>query len=202
MNSRTRKYTCVCFLVALLGAMAANAQTKATSPVQKLDIPQGSCDFGLIFNTSSILLGLESYQGGLGLKVGRDRMSFRGLFALVLNGASDAYSLNPGAAIQYYLITGSRIAPYIGGSATGGYMRPDNVTSIVLMSVGALAGVEVFLFDFLSVFAEYAITADFTLSTDIPTSQTTFDYLVDAGLGNDSKLGIVIYFVRAAARKK
>jgi hypothetical protein len=201
LNIRKRQLTCVCFSIALLGAFAANAQTKASSPVQKLEIAQGSCDLGLIFNTSSILLDLESYQAGIGLKIGRDKVSFRGLFDLVLNGASDSFSLNAGAAIQYYLLPGSSLAPYIGSSVGGGYMRQGDALSMVVLSVGALAGVEVFLFDFLSVFAEYAITGDFTFSTDIPSSQTTFDYLVDTGMGNKSKLGIVIYFMRAMKKK-
>ena len=201
MNIKTRRLTSVCFLIALVGAIAANAQTKAPSPVQKLDLAQGSYDLGLIFNTSSILLDLESYQAGLGLKIGRDKVSFRGLFDLVLNGASDSFSLNAGAAIQYYLLPGSSIAPYIGGSAGGAYMRQADVISMVVLSVGALAGVEVFLLDYLSVFAEYAITADFTISTDLPSSQTTFDYLVDTGMGNKSKIGIVIYFMRAMKKK-
>jgi hypothetical protein len=201
LNIKTRQLTCVCLLLAFLVAIAANAQTKAPSPFQKLDVPQGSYDLGLIFNTSSILLDLESYQAGLGLKIGRDKVSFRGLFDLVLNGASDSFALNAGTAIQFYLIPGLSISPYVGGSVGGGYMRQADAMSMVVLSVGALAGVEVFLFDFLSVFAEYAITADFTLSTDIPSSQTTFDYLVDTGMGNNSKLGIVIYFMRAMKKK-
>jgi hypothetical protein len=201
LNIRTRQFTCVCFLIALLGAIAANAQTNAPSPVQRLSVAQGSYDLGLIFNTSSILLDLESYQAGLGVKIGRDRVSFRGLFDLVLNGASDSFSLNAGATIQSYLLPVSSIAPYIGGSVGGGYMRQADAISMVVLSVGALAGVEVFLFDFLSVFAEYAITGAFTFSTDIPSSQTTFDYLVDTGMGNNSKLGIVIYFMRAMKKK-
>ena len=201
MNFRTLHLTCVCFLIALLGTISANAQTKAPNPVQKLDIAQGSYDLGLIFNTSNILLDLESYQGGLGLKIARDKLSLRGLFGLVLNGASDSFSLNAGAAIQYYLLPGSSIAPYVGGSAGGGYMRQGNAISMVVLSVGALAGVEVFLFDFLSVFAEYAIAGDFTFSTDLASSQTTFDCLVDTGMGNNSRLGIVIYFMRAMKKK-
>jgi hypothetical protein len=201
LNIRTRQLTCVCFLFALLGAIAANAQTNAPSPPQKLSAAQGSYDLGLIFNTSSILLDLESYQAGLGLKVGKEKLSLRGLFDLVLNGASDSFSLKAGATIQSYLLPVSSIAPYIGGSVGGGYMRQGNATSVWLVSVGALVGVEVFLFDFLSVFAEYAIAADCTLTTDIPSSQTTFDYLVATGMGNNSKLGIVIYFMRAMRKK-
>ena len=60
---------------------------------------------------------------------------------------------------------------------------------------------EVFLFDFLSVFAEYSLAADFTLTTNLQTAQTTFDYLVDTRMGNDSKLGIVLYFMRAGVKK-
>jgi hypothetical protein len=201
LNIRTRQFACVCFLIALLGPISAQAQTKAPGPVQNIEVARGSCDLGLIFNTSSILLDLESYQAGIGLKIGRDKVSFRGLFDLVLNGASDSFSLNAGAAIQYQLLPGSSVAPYIGGSVGGGYMRQGDALSMVVLSAGALAGVEIFLFDFLSVFAEYAITADFTLSTDISTSQTTFDYLVDTGMGNNSKLGIVIYFMRAMKKK-
>jgi hypothetical protein len=200
LNIRTRHFAFVCFLITLIGPTAAHAQTKAPSPVQNLEVAKGSYDVGLIFNTSSILLDLESYQAGIGLKVGRDKLSFRGLFDLVLNGASDSFSLNGGAALQYYTLPGP-VSPYVGGSAGGGYMRQGNAMSMVVLSIGALAGVEVFLFDFLSVFAEYAITADFTISTDLASSLTTFDYLVNTGMGNNSKLGIVIYFMRAMKKK-
>ena len=80
-------------------------------------------------------------------------------------------------------------------------MRQENVVSTTRFSLGAIAGVEYFPFEFLSVFAEYAVAADFTITKDLQSSQTTFDYLIDTRMGNDSKLGIVIYLMRAMKKK-
>lgn len=78
----------------------------------------------------------------------------------------------------------------------------DSFTSAVSFSLAALAGVEVFILDFLSVFAEYAIGADFTNTKDFQTGQSTFDYLISTGMGNNAKLGIVIYVMRSEAKAK
>ncbi len=184
----------------LLGTATLGAQAKPPDPIQKPALAQGARDVGIIFNTTSILLDLESYQAGLGIKVGGDTRAIRGLFDFVLNGASSSFSVTAGAALQRYMLTGT-VRPYVGGSFTLGYMSQSQVISIATLSLGAIAGAEVFLLDFLSIFAEYAITADLALSTDLQTSQTTFDYLVDTGMGNNSRIGIVIYFLRAAKKK-
>ena len=81
-------------------------------------------------------------------------------------------------------------------------MKQSNVTSAVNFSLGALAGVEVFIFDFLSVFAEYTLAANFINTTDLQTSQSTFDYLINTSMGNNAQLGIVIYFMRSGAKAK
>ncbi len=67
----------------------------------------------------------------------------------------------------------------------------------MLFSVGAVAGVEFFPLKFLSLFVEYTLAADFTLTTDLSSSTTTFDYLVDMRMGNESTIGIIVYFMRS-----
>lgn len=171
------------------------------SLIPSLSPAKGPCDLGVIFNTSDLLLDLESYQAGLGAKIGWGDLCLRGLFDFTVNGSSQSFALNVGAAFEYHLIPGP-ISPYVGASAGGGYMTQSNITSAATFSLGALAGVEVFIMDFLSVFAEYALEADFTNTTDLQSSQKTFDYLINTKMGNNAKLGIVIYFMRSGVKTK
>jgi len=177
------------------------AGAEGGSLIPNLSSAKGSYDLGLIFNTSDLLLGLESYQAGLGAKIGWGNLCLRGLFDFTINGSSKSFALNVGTAGEYHLIPGP-ISPYVGVSAGGGYMTQSKVISVLSFSLGALAGVEVFILDFLSVFAEYALVADFTNTKDLPSSQNTFDYLINTRMGNNAKLGIVIYFMRSGAKTK
>ena len=172
----------------------------ARADTQPLSTAQGSNDLGLVFSAANLLLGLEGYQAGLGGKIGWGKLSLRVAFDFVLNGSSNSYSINAGATGEYHLAPGP-VSPYIGAFAQFGYMYQGNLSSAVPFSLGAVAGVEVFIFDFLSVFAEYTLAFDFTVTNDFQTSQTTFDYLVDTRMGNGSKLGIVLYFMRIGEKK-
>ncbi len=115
-------------LAILLGAATLGAQAKPPDPIQKPALAQGACDVGIIFNTTSILLDLDSYQAGLGIKVGGNTLAIRGLFDFVLNGASSAISVTAGAALQRYVFPGL-VRPYIGGCLTLGYMSQSQVIS-------------------------------------------------------------------------
>ena len=88
-----------------------------------------------------------------------------------------------GTTVEYHFIPGP-VSPYVGASVSLGYMTQSNVTSAVTGSLGAVAGIEVFILDFLSVFAEYEVAADLTDTTDLQTSQSTFDYCEAVGRGN------------------
>jgi hypothetical protein len=70
----------------------------------------------------------------------------------------------------------------------------------VNFSLGAIAGVEIYVLDFLSVFAEYTLVAVLSNATDLQTSQNTFNYLINTGVGNSAEIGIVIYFVRSQGK--
>jgi hypothetical protein len=200
MRSRITGIALACILAFCLGPAALHAQSKPPEPTQKLALPQGPYDIGVIFNTSNILLGLESYQAGLGAKIGRGDMAIRGVLDIVLNGSSGSFSAKAGAAYQYYPTPGT-IRPYLGGSLALGFMHQRDVISMGTLSIAPIAGIELFPLDFLSVFAEYAVTLDLSLSKDLTTSLTSFDYLLDTGLGNNSRIGIVIYLMRAGKKK-
>ena len=194
--------SCLVFL-AFLFIAAAPLSAQAAKPASAAGpaIKQSPEDLGLIFNVGAIPLELEAYQAGFGVKIGWKDLHLRGLLDLVLSGASDSFSLKIGATAEHHL-TPEPVSLYIGGSASGGYMNQGGAFSSVVVSVGALAGVEYFPLKFLSLFIEYALTADFTWTTDLSSSLTTFDYLVDTRLGNDSRIGIVIYFLRLKEKAK
>lgn len=185
----------------LLSAFAPAANAEGGSLVSGLSPAKGPNDIGVIFNTNDILLGLGEYQGGLGAKIGWDKFALRGMFDFTINGSASAFAVGLGLTGEYHFIQ-SPVSPYLGLSVGAGYLAQSNVSTSVSFSVGPVVGVEVFMFDFLSLFAEYTITANFTSTTDSQTSQSTLDYLITTGMGNSAKLGIVIYFMRSEAKSK
>ena len=65
------------------------------------------------------------------------------------------------------------------------------------VSLGMLLGIEVFLTDYLSFFAEYALTLAYTnsfLSSSSADDETITNLTLLTDLGNSGKIGIVIYF--------
>ncbi len=192
-----------CIALAALGLLLPPFPLDAQSLVggEKNPSVDGKFDFGLIFNTSDILLGLESYQGGVGMKFVWGNIALRGTFDLLYNGSGDSFAINGGVTLEYHLIRGP-ISPYVGGLVSGGYTTVKDVSTSIPVSMGAIAGVEVFLFDFLSFFAEYCLAADLTWGTDLATDKDTFDYLIDTRMGNNSKLGIVIYLQKSGPKKR
>lgn len=185
-------------LAAILVPALAGAQTAVIT--SKLAPPVGAYDLGLIFNTSDILFDLDSYQAGFGVKRATPNLGLRGAFDFVWNGAAQSFAVKAGIALEKHLVTGA-ISPYWGGFVNAGYSHQTGVISAVPVSLGAMAGVEVFLFDFLSIFAEYCLAADLSLIIDHTSSTTTFDYVIDTRMGNDSRIGIVFYLQRMEAKK-
>ncbi len=180
-----------------LSAFGADAASKDKTLTPKL----GPFDIGLIFNTGDILLDLDSYEAGLGVKLGVDDWAYRIGSDIMYNGTSTVFSSSATLGIEYHFLGNTQISPYIGGYAQAGFTMLPTSQMIFPMSAGAILGVEVFIFDFLSVFAEYAIAVDVTIMNDTTAAVTTFDYAIDTKMGNDSKLGVVVYFQKAGAKK-
>jgi hypothetical protein len=153
-------------------------------------------DAGLIFNIDGALLDLGAYQAGIGMKLGWDLLRLRLLLDVVASSASNSFAVKLGTTLERHL-TPDPLSLYLGGSAGAGYVLQGGNYSSLVFTVDAVAGVEFFPLEFLSLFVEYALAADFTLTTDFSSSTTTFDYLVDTRMGNGSTIGIVVYFRRS-----
>lgn len=200
--------------VILLSCAAATLPAQKTS-LFKLGAPKaGERDIGIIFNTTDLLLNLESYQGGLGGKIGVKDWELRGLadFGLHVGVNPSSFNLGLGAVLEKHLTPGP-ISVYWGPSV-GTAMNvitnktdEDNWTQSIfmdLLAAGAVLGVEVFVFDFLSVFVEYQVEATLGLNVyrnsvaGSVSSSTEWAGDLGVALGNDAMFGIVFYFQRRA----
>ena len=157
-------------------------------------------DVGLIVNSKDLFLNLDSYQGGIGAKISWGSLGFRCLLDFLVNGSDESFALNAGVAVEYHL-GAERLSPYVGGFFAAGYMQQASVLTAVPLSFGALAGVEIFLVDFISVFVEYNIAVDVTFMQNPVGTPTTTTYLIEPRLGNNSEIGITIYLVHEALKK-
>jgi hypothetical protein len=169
----------------------------------------GSVDLGMIVNAPDILLDIEGYQGGVGIKAGLQGFVLRGMLDILVNTGFSPVSVSlQGAFEKHFWLP--PVSPYWGGLAEVGFtsltnrVDEDNWTqyTVVPVSLGAVAGIEIFLFEFLSVFVEYELRVEFAGTVTKSsvagtlTSDTDFSYKLDLGLGNSSMIGIVIYFLR------
>ncbi len=59
----------------------------------------GKYDMGIIFNTTNVLLDIESYQGGIGMKIGGEKYTYRFLLDLLINTDFSPFSISAGAAL-------------------------------------------------------------------------------------------------------
>ncbi len=201
MNKRTRDFVLFGSLAALLLVAAPSATAEGTSLIPNLSPAKGPNDVGIVFSASDLFFDLQDYQGGIGVKVGWGKFSLRGLVDFNASYASRAMGAGLGVTAEYHFLSGP-ISPYVGGLVGASYLSQSDVTSVVNFSFGGVAGVEVFIADFLSIFAEYALTALVSNTYDVASSQNTFDTVVNTAMGNNAKLGVVIYFMRSEAKNK
>jgi hypothetical protein len=161
-------------------------------------------DLGILFNTNDILLDIEGFQGGVGSKISLKEWMLRGSADLIFR--NQWFSFDLGAVLEKHLLPGP-ISPYWGPAAAIGYTLDhdkddeDNWSRehYPFFSLGCVFGIEVFIFQFLSLFVEYQ--AALKLGLDITkvnvagsvstTKEFTYDF--DIGMGNNAKFGIVIY---------
>lgn len=161
---------------------------------------------GLIFNTSNILLDLDGYQSGVGIKLKAEDYALRGLVRLSYESSDDFFETELGATYEKPFFD-EKVSPYWGIETKGGYSldrdeySSDNWTesSVITASLSLLFGVEVFIYDYLSLFAEYSLggslsrTTFTSMSSGDKSKSTNLNYFFGAGLGNSASIGITIY---------
>jgi hypothetical protein len=198
-------------LVALLilgCTMAFPAGKTSLFPARGLFV--GRRDVGVIFSTENILLDLQSYQGGLGVKIGLEKSTLRLDADVLLSTGLNPFSLTAGVVWEMHVLPGP-VSLYWGPSARMGFtiltnkIDSDNWTQEIaweVLSAGVVGGIELFIFDFLSVFAEYALVFNLSMNFDrvsvagSVSSTSELAYNLDLGMGNKAMLGFVIYLVR------
>ena len=169
----------------------------------------GKYDIGVIFNTTNILLDIESYQGGIGMKIGAEKYTYRFLLDLLINTDFSPFSISAGAALEKHFISGP-ISPYWGGLIELGYtslkdeIDADNWTQAITvpLTLGGILGIELFVFEFLSLFVEYNLKLSLGFNINKSSfggsvsTEKEISYNLDLGMGNNSMIGIVVYFTR------
>ena len=161
---------------------------------------------GLIFNTSNLLLDLNAYQGGAGVKLLYSEHALRFSAGAGYIGADSRLEITAGAVYEKPFYTG-RVTPYWGGVLLAGYSREGaendsdywEIIQGFEASLGGILGVEFFLMDYLSVFAEYELAAGLAWSQvsrnagGTLTKNGTTNFTAATGLGNNASLGVVVY---------
>ena len=165
---------------------------------------------GLIFNVENVLFDLDSFQSGIGYKVSLNELSsLRFLADIFYSNSLDTFSTNLGITYTRYFELIDRINPYLGGFVDLGYLSQRNLIDddnwtknlTVPVSCGLVLGVEYFLLDFLSIFAEYSTELQLTIQKEtqnvageITEGENTYSSVFDTGIGNNSSLGLIVYF--------
>ncbi len=197
-------------LVVIISFAAAATLSAGDKGLLEGEKPEaGKYDMGIIFNTTNVLLDIESYQGGIGMKIGGEKYTYRFLLDLLINTGFSPFSISAGAALEKHFISGP-ISPYWGGLVEVGFTNlkneidADNWTqaTTVPFTLGGIFGIELFVFEFLSLFVEYNLKLSFAFNinkTSVAGSvskDNEFSYTLDLGMGNNSMIGIVIYLAR------
>ena len=200
----------LCFLAVLLLAAPAAAQDLVApdldeQPADEADVPEPAT-FGFIFNTSNLLLDIDAYQGGFGAKLRYPAYGIRFLTSLGAESSNRMRQVGLGITYERPFFIG-RVTPYWGLVADLGFqgerveVDTQNYTQIRVVSgsLGGVLGVEVLIFDFLSVFGEYQLafrgartSIEQAVEGERSASMTT-NYAFGADLGNNASLGLVVY---------
>jgi hypothetical protein len=166
---------------------------------------------GFIFNTENLLFNIDSYQGGIGVMLkdfiySKDmRMNLRILSNVTINNFFNDFGVKVGAAAEFPIINDKRVIPYWGlfGDIEMKYtyqqFSPTVSTKEILfpVSAGALLGIEFFIFDSLSLFAEYNASVRILNSyaeQNGAAGTYTLDLQARTEIGNTGMIGIIIYF--------
>jgi hypothetical protein len=208
MEGRCRKRAgaFLAFFLALAPCSIWAAGKYVSEPLQTTS---GKYDLGFVLNAQNLLLDIESYEGGIGVKISKGKLVFRGAADLLINTDFNPFSITLGAALEKHFLPGP-ISPYWGVFAELGFTRlrteidADNWSQQLTypLTFGALLGIEIFVFNFLSLFVEFGLpvmlgidATDESVAGSV-THSSKFLYNVDLGLANQSMIGVVIYIMR------
>ena len=198
------------FLVLLVFSVTPPIPAQQKSIWKGISPTAGARDIGILFSTNDILFDIEGYQQGLGAKISIDKWMFRGMVDVLLNTGINPFSISLGGVWERHFLPGP-LSVYWGPSLETGVtistnkFDADNWTqniALPLLTIGGVFGIELFLFEFLSIFLEYQAALALGLninriSTAGSVSSTTdFTYKFDVGLGNSGMFGIVFYLMR------
>lgn len=161
---------------------------------------------GLLFNSENVLLDLDDYQGGVGLKVVYPRFAIRGVLGFAYEHDSETSAIAGGITFEKPIVR-ALVTPYWGAMIRTDYSRERNetdadnwiesaTTGVVL---GPIFGGELTITNNLGVFAEYQLVGRFS-RTKIETSTngatdtaSNRDLQFGTELGNQGSIGIVVY---------
>lgn len=177
-----------------------------TTVVHTLPAYLQKVDLGIILNTDSLLLDYESYQGGVGAKLNDGPFAYRLTSDLYFSTVSDSRVITLGLGVEYHF-SNTRLSPYAGGYVLGSSAKArDEATSqdwtetrTFDLGFGGILGAELYVTRFLSLFAEYDLGLTYSTVTieesfgGRQSKAQTADWTLDLGVGNESKIGIVIY---------
>ncbi len=192
-----RRITFCMLVLAAIVAIALPIEAQEKRPEE----PRGDeINLGLIFNTGDLLLGLESYQAGVGLKIGSDALAFRVLLDIFYSNSKSSFSTDLGVCLEWHFLQ-QPVSPYFGGFMSLGFATQSFDTTVlynVPISAGPVFGVELMIFDFFSIFAEYELKFSLDLNTTkgALTSDTNYTFILNTAIGNGAKLGVIFYFSR------
>ena len=183
MNRKTWVVVCLAVLLTLGVALSAGAQGK------KMDL--GGQRLGIIFNASSLLGNIASFEDGLSAGLGLkywfgDKSALRALLEFTYARDTAAYTSTTAfglsGAYLYHFVKG-KVSPYTGGLAgielTGATGTPTTVGLIL----GGILGVEVRIVDYLGLYGEYNLRLTYA-EPDL-----------DIGLvvGSGGSIGVIVY---------
>lgn len=194
--TRARRTALAVLLVLLLPAIGATQQ-----------IGSATDRGGIIFNYSGSSIDVTSYQGGIGLKLQRGEIGNRFHGDLAFSVRSNVIDIGFGYTREQHLVAGIA-QPYIGWTTRAQIVRRRTETDVdnwqvditVPIAIGPVLGVELRPNDFLGIFAEYEIVGSIGLEIDRSSSNgnvqsaSDYDVFIDAGLGNNGRVGMVVYF--------
>ena len=161
---------------------------------------------GFIFNTPNLLMDISAYQGGFGGKLRFPNYAIRGLISAAYQSTNSQLETGIGIAYERPFFPG-RVTPFWGLVAdvvfSGERVELDaenyTQTRVLAGAAGFVLGIEVLIFDFLSVFGEYQLSLDVSRTSveqavaATVTEDSSTNFFAGAGLGNEGAIGLVIY---------